>query len=213
MYSLIKNRVSFVLLIASLTTPLIVSAADDNKIQEKIYKLNERILNIVGSTGKIDVEAKKKLYALADKSKLFDWDVMTCHVISDKYYQMASPEQKMLLTENLKKLFIYTYSGLLAGKQGKGPIFSSFRNRDLLQNQCGYEISGVLQADFEKDEPNAEAVVYLLSKSKTPEVWRLVDIKAMGIDFLENYNTQFKDEIRNNGLNSLIEKLQAKNSR
>lgn len=220
MYFSIKNIVSYVLLIASLTSPLIANAAaGDDKIQDNIYKLNKDILSIIGSAVKIDVDAKNKLYALVEQSPLFDWDAMTCHVISERYFKLASYEQKKLLTENFKKLFISTYSSSFIGKLGKAPTFSTFASNgiggDPTKYECDYAISAILQADFEKgsDETKAKKIDYFLSKSKKQEFWRLVNVNLMDVDLLAIYTSQFKDEIRNNGLNSLIEKLQVKNSR
>lgn len=215
MYFSNKNIVSFVLLITLLTVPLILKAADDKNIQKKILKLNEDILKIIEDPNKkIDIEVKKKLYVLADHSEIFDWDVMTCHVITKEKYQMASPKQRVLLTENFKKIFIIAYSIFVKTKQVKEQKFSSFVSFNPVENSCGYEISAKLQADFGKtnDVLGGNSVVYLLSESKAPKVWKLVEVKSNNIYILSTFKEQFQDITGSNGLDGLIEKLQVKNS-
>lgn len=218
MNSSIKNTVNFVLLITSLTAPLVAKATADSDIQINLSKLNEGVLNIVGNADKLDVDAKTKLFALIDKSAMFDWDAMTCHAVSETHFNRASQEQKQLLTKNLKKIFINAYSSAFINNQGKKPIFSTFASydvgRDPTQYECDYAFSAIQQAGFEKSsaEPKAKNVDYFLSKSKAQKNWRVLNVNVMDVDFMKSYRIQFNEEIRENGLNSLIQKLQQKNS-
>lgn len=215
MLRLIQRVAPLLLVTASIVLPLAARADADNDIQDAIYKLNKAIASLVAKQGKDSVETKAKLVRLVDQSKLFDWEAMGCHVLTWREFDAASATQRKLFTENFKQMMAGAYASTFMDRPGTTPVFSSFSERKSTPNHCGYEVSGVLQADYEKktDEPKARSMVYLLSNANAKKSWRILGIKYVGMDYLDLYQTQFANQMAVNGLDGLIEKIKERNAR
>jgi phospholipid transport system substrate-binding protein len=60
-------------------------------------------------------------------------------------------------------------------------------------------------------QPGGQPIAVDYSLEKQGEVWKVYDIVIEGVSLVTNYRGQFAQEIRQNGLDSLIKKLADKN--
>ena len=60
-------------------------------------------------------------------------------------------------------------------------------------------------------QPGAAPIAVDFSAGKTPSGWRVFDIKIDGVSLVSTYRNTFSEEVRNHGIEGLIERLSARN--
>jgi len=113
-------------------------------------------------------------------------------------WRQATPEQQKILTEEFRKLLVFTYAGALQQVKDQKIQLKPFRAdpadtdvivRTLIVGGRGEPI----QLDYRVE--------------KTDAGWKIYDINVLGAWLVENYKTQFASEISQNGVDGLIKKL------
>ena len=60
-------------------------------------------------------------------------------------------------------------------------------------------------------QPGAETITIDYDMEKTGAEWMVFDIRVAGISLVATYRTSFAEEVRNNGVDGLIQALSRKN--
>ena len=117
-------------------------------------------------------------------------------------WRRASPEQREQLVREFRTLLVRTYSNALASYRDQVIEFKPLR----------------AQADDEQvtvrsevRQPGAQAVSIDYEMERTPSGWKVYDVKIGGVSLAATYKDTFAEEVRNHGINGLIDLLSDKN--
>jgi len=60
-------------------------------------------------------------------------------------------------------------------------------------------------------QPGAETILIEYDLAKTEAGWKVYDLRVAGVSLVATYRTTFSEEVRNRGIDGLIDTLSAKN--
>ncbi|OGV74052.1 MAG: toluene tolerance protein [Methylophilales bacterium RIFCSPHIGHO2_02_FULL_57_10] len=161
------------------------------------------VLEIVKKDKDIQSGDMRKITALAEEKILphFDFDRMS-RIVLGKNWRHASKEQQEAFIKEFRTLLVRTYSSALA----------KYRNQTIeykpLRTQPGDEEVTVKTRILQPGGPPVP-VDYTLEKSG--DEWKVIDVVIEGVSLVTNYRGQFSTEIRDNGMDGLIQRLVDKN--
>ena len=161
------------------------------------------VLEIVKKDKDIQSGDMRKITALAEEKILphFAFDRMS-RIVLGKNWRHASKEQQEAFIKEFRTLLVRTYSSALA----------QYRNQTIeykpLRTQPGDEEVTVKTRILQPGGPPVP-VDYTLEKSG--DEWKVIDVVIEGVSLVTNYRGQFSTEIRDNGMDGLIQRLVDKN--
>ncbi len=165
----------------------------------------EDVLHIIKTDKAIQAGDKAKIYALAEEKILpnFDFD-RVCRMVLGKNWRIATDDQKAGFQKEFRSLLMRTYASALAKYKDQTIKYApAIYSRDK-------SVAKVKTKILQNGGPSI-AVDYTLKQKG--ERWKVFDIIIEKVSLVTNYRSQFGGEIRNNGLDSLISKLAAKNKK
>lgn len=118
-------------------------------------------------------------------------------------WRRATPEQQESLVREFRTLLVRTYSGALSG----------YRDQQIEY----FPLRGVRADDSEVTvrsrirQTGAEAVIVEYDLARTDAGWKVFDIRVAGISLVATYRSSFAEEVRNRGIDGLIDALAARN--
>jgi phospholipid transport system substrate-binding protein len=161
------------------------------------------VLTIIKNDKDIQSGNQQKLYAVVEEKILpnFDFD-RVCRMVLGKNWKAATPEQQASFQKEFRSLLLRTYSNALSKYQDQVIEYKPMR--------------------FEPDAKNVNVKTQILQKGGQPDQvdyslvkgengWKVYDIIIESVSLVTNYRSQFSNEIRQNGLDSLNTKLADKN--
>jgi phospholipid transport system substrate-binding protein len=123
-------------------------------------------------------------------------------MVLGKHWNRASPEQQEAFQREFRSLLLRTYATAL----------SKYRNQTIdykpLRSQPG-DTDVTVKTEILQPGGQPVAVDYALEKSG--DNWKVYDIVIEGVSLVTNYRSQFSNEIKQSGMDGLIQKLAAKN--
>ncbi len=171
---------------------------------ELVKRTAEDVLTIVKTDKDIQSGNQEKLFALIEEKILpnFNFDKVS-RLVLGKNWTKATPEQKTAFQSEFKSLLIRTYSTALSKYKNQNIEYAPLRMAD-----------GVATATVKTSilQPGGQPIAVNYSIEKQADAtWKVYDIVIEGVSLVTNYRGQFAEEIRQNGLDSLIKKLADKN--
>ena len=119
-------------------------------------------------------------------------------------WRQATPEQQKRLQDEFKTLLIRTYSGALSQVSDQTiavkPLRAAAEDKDVLVRT---EIRGrgdPVQLDYRLEKTPGDGAG-----------WKIYNLNVLGVWLVENYRSQFAQEINAKGVDGLIEALAARN--
>jgi phospholipid transport system substrate-binding protein len=164
----------------------------------------DEVLAIVKKDKDIQAGDQKKIFALAEEKILpnFDFDRVSRMVLG-KNWSRASKEQQDAFQKEFRSLMLRTYATAL----GK------YRNQTINYKPLRAEPSDKeVTVKTEIVQPGGQPIAVDYSLEKTGEAWKVYDIVIEGVSLVTNYRGQFSSEIRQSGMDGLIQKLADKNA-
>ena len=162
------------------------------------------VLAIIKNDREIQAGNQQKLYAVIEEKILpnFDFD-RVCRMVLGKNWKSATPEQQAIFQKEFRSLLLRTYSSAL----------SKYKDQVIEYKPMRYEV----------DEKNVSVKTQILQSGGQPIAvdyslvkgtagWKVYDIVIESVSLVTNYRSQFSNEIRQNGLDSLNKKLADKNT-
>ncbi len=194
-----KNILKFPLLLALLFANVAYAdtAAPDvmvkNTANEVLEILNKDIEN--GDMKKIGKVVEEKI------ATKFDFNLMSRMVLG-RNWNMATKEQQDQFTVEFRALLIRTYSSAL----------SKYRNQTIEYKPLRAEHSDTkVRVKTEIIQPGGPTIPLDYSLKKIEGTWKVYDVIIDGLSLVVIYQGQFADEVKKNGMDSLIQKLAEKN--
>jgi phospholipid transport system substrate-binding protein len=148
---------------------------------------------------------RAKLIALIEAKVLphFNFTAMTSSAVG-KNWEKANAEQKAKITEEFRRLLVRTYSSAIAAYRDQKFDFRPLRARptdtDVTVNVRILEQGG-----------GRQPITLDYDMEKRPGGWKVWDVRINGISLVANYRTEFDNQVRQSGIEGLIQALQAKN--
>lgn len=191
---------SFLIAMAMLFSTLVAAAEAPDAL---VKRTAEEVLTIVKSDKEIQAGDQEKLFALAEEKILpnFNFDKVS-RLVLGKNWTKATPEQKAAFQTEFKTLLLRTYATAL----------SKFKNQTI-----EYKPLRIADGDTNANvktmilQPGGQPIAVDYSLEKQGDTWKVYDIVIEAVSLVTNYRSQFAQEIRQNGLDSLIKKLADKN--
>ena len=170
---------------------------------ELVKKTADEVLTAVKTDKDIQSGDQKKIFALAEEKILpyFNFDRVSRMVLG-KYWREASPEQKAAFQREFRSLLLRTYASALSKYRNQTIEFKPLR-------MGANDTNVTVQTQIIQPGGQPISVDYALEKAG--ESWKVYDIAIEGVSLVTNYRGQFSNEIRQPGIDGLIEKLKEKN--
>ena len=168
-----------------------------------VQRVTQEVLEIVSKDKDIQNGNTQRVIDLVDQKVLphFNFRHMTALPLG-KDWCKATPEQQQQLTAEFKTLLVRTYSNALANYQNEKVVF-----KPLKMNPGDTEV--LLRTEVHR--PGAKPVQLDYSLEKVDNSWKVFDVVVAGISLVTNYRNQFAQEVRNDGIDGLIQSIVAKN--
>ena len=133
---------------------------------------------------------------------VFDFNSMSRWILG-KYWKEASAEQRTIFTREFKNLLVRTYARAVIGFTNEKVNF--------IETLTGSKPNIVMVKTEIVTDSGATPVNYTMHISDGS--WKVVNVAFEGISLVETYRKSFASEIRNNGLETLLQKLVDKNEK
>jgi phospholipid transport system substrate-binding protein len=181
----------------------VLSAAQDLAPDVLVKNVTLEVIDLIAKDRDIKAGDHKKVIDLIEVKVLphFNFAGMTAMAVGQNWKQ-ANAEQKKRLTEEFKTLLVRTYASALAAygdqKFEFRPLRSKPTDTDVTVNVR------VLQA-------GAQPVTLDYDMEKTAAGWKVYNVYVAGVSLVQNYRTDFANQVRDGGIDGLIKTLQSKN--
>jgi len=168
-----------------------------------VNKITDEVLDIVRKDKDIQSGNTRKAIELVDAKVLpyFNFQHMTALAVG-KEWRKANPQQQQQLIVEFKTLLVRTYSNALTSYKNQKVVFKPFKMNP-------GETDVLVRTEVQ--QPGAKPVQLDYSLEKLDGGWKVYDVTVAGISLVTNYRDQFAQEIRNGGMDGLIQSVAAKN--
>ena len=170
---------------------------------ELVKRTSEDVLATVKSDADIQAGDQAKIFALAEEKIVpnFNFDKVS-RLVLGKNWTKATAEQKTAFQTEFRTLLIRTYATALSKYKNQTIEYKPLRMAE------GANTASVKTAIV---QPGGQPIAVDYSPEKKADAWKVYDIVIEGVSLVTNYRGQFAQEIRQNGIDSLIKKLGDKN--
>ncbi|MGB2833618.1 MAG: ABC transporter substrate-binding protein [Methylotenera sp.] len=170
---------------------------------ELVKQTADDVLTIIKNDKEIQAGNKQKIYALAEEKILpnFDFDRVSRMVLG-KSWKAATPDQQASFQKEFRSLLLRTYSIALGKYKDQVIEFKPMRAEPDAKNVTVK--TQILQS-------GGQPIPVDYSLVKGANGWKVYDIVIESVSLVTNYRSQFSQEIRQNGIDSLNKKLAEKN--
>lgn len=174
-----------------------------NGPDELVKKTADEVLEIVKKDKDIQAGDQKKIFALAEEKILpnFDFD-RVCRMVLGKNWASATKEQQGAFQTEFRSLMLRTYATALSKYRNQTIEFKPLR---MQPNDTEVTVkTQILQ-------PGSQPIGVDYTLEKNGDSWKVFDIVIEGVSLVTNYRSQFSTEVRQSGMDGLIQKLADKN--
>ena len=171
--------------------------------EELVKQTADDVLNTIKNDKDIQAGNQQKIFALAEEKILpnFDFD-RVCRMVLGKNWKAASPEQQAAFQKEFRSLLLRTYAVALGKYKNQVIEFKPLRAEPDAKN---------VSVKTQILQPGGQPIAVDYSLVKVEGGWKVYDIVIESVSLVTNYRSQFSNEIRTNGLDSLNKKLAEKN--
>ncbi len=198
---MLKRLLPFFLALACVAAH--AAAAADLAPDALAKSVTDEVLEAVRIDKDVQSGNSQKVLQLVEAKVLphFNFTHMT-QLAMGKNWRQAQPEQQKALVGEFRTLLVRTYTA----------AFASYRNQTV-----DYKPVKMNPADTDVlvksviNQPGAQPIAVDYSMEKTPQGWKVYDVKIEGISLVDNYRGTFNTEVQKNGVDGLIKALADKN--
>jgi phospholipid transport system substrate-binding protein len=131
----------------------------------------------------------------------FDFNLMSKIVLGQNWNTASKGQQDQFIVE-FRSLLVRTYSSAL----------SKYRNQTIEYQPLHAELGDTkVKVKTQIIQPGGPAIPLDYSLEKIEGTWKVYDVIIDGLSLVAIYRGQFADEVKQNGIDSLIQKLIEKN--
>ena len=199
-----RRKLCFLVILLLPALTITAPAQEIDKPEEVILNTVENVIaRITAERETLDAQPET-VYDLINDLILpvFDFNNMSRWILG-KYWKQASEEQRTVFTTEFKNLLVRTYAKAVLG-------FSNERV-NYLETLTGSKPNIVMVKTEIVSDGSVTPVNYTMHISDGS--WKVVNVAFEGISLVETYRKSFASEIRNNSLETLLQKLVDKNEK
>lgn len=173
--------------------------------QQLVIDTTERMLGVLQEKGPQLEQNPALIYDLVGDIVLphFDFVRMSAWTLG-KYWRRASQEQKLRFVRAYRQLLVRTYGVALLEYRGQKIEYLPLR---------GDPASGDVTVRTQVIQPGQPPIAIYYSLAERDGRWRVYDVAVDGISLVANFRTSFAAEIKDNGLEALISRLEERNQK
>jgi len=191
---------AIVLALAAPATP-----AEELAPDQLVKAISSDVLAAIRQDKDIQAGNPKKIASLVEAKVLPHFDFAhTTRIAMGANWRRASPEQREQLVREFRTLLVSTYSTALANYRDQVIEFKPLRA------QAG-EAQVTVRSEVRQSGAQAVSIDYEMEK--TSAGWKIYDVKIGGVSLAATYRETFAEEVRNRGIDGLIDLLSEKNRR
>ncbi len=178
-------------------------AVAETSADDLVKQTAEDVLSTIKNDKDIQAGNQQKIFALAEEKILpnFDFD-RVCRMVLGKNWKTASPEQQAAFQKEFRSLLLRTYATALSKYKNQVIEYKPMRAEPGAKN---------VSVKTQILQPGGQPIAVDYSLVKGDSGWKVYDIVIESVSLVTNYRSQFSNEIRTNGLDSLNKKLAEKN--
>lgn len=171
--------------------------------EELVKQTADDVLNTIKNDKDIQAGNQQKIFALAEEKILPNFDFeRVCRLVLGKNWKAATPEQQAVFQKEFRSLLLRTYAVALGKYRNQVIEFKPLRAEPDAKN---------VSVKTQILQPGGQPIAVDYSLVKVEGGWKVYDIVIESVSLVTNYRSQFSNEIRTNGLDSLNKKLAEKN--
>ncbi|QBQ54135.1 MlaC/ttg2D family ABC transporter substrate-binding protein [Nitrosococcus wardiae] len=174
--------------------------------QQLVEETSERMLQTLRNKREELEEHPERIYDLVKEILLPHFDFQRiARLALGRHWRQANEEQRQRFVGEFRTLLVRTYSTALLKYSDEKINYLPLRGPKEAEN-----ILVRMEIEQARGGPPISMEVDLYEKG---ENWKVYDVKIDGVSLVTNYRTNFASEIRQGGLDQLIEKLEKKNQK
>lgn len=191
-------------LLALILTLFCAGSSASMPADELVRETSERMLTALKNEHDALKANPAKLYTLTEEIILphFDFERISSWVLG-KYWREATPEQKSRFTQEFRNLLVRTYATAMLEYSGQQIKYLP------LKTDSG---ANTVTVRTEVVQPGGPAIPINYSLFVKEGEWKVYDVVVENTSLVANYRSSFANEIRQSGLDALIEKLASRSN-
>ena len=168
-----------------------------------VQGITTEVIGIIKKDKEIQSGNSKRIQDLVEGRVLphFSFTRMT-QIAMAVNWRRASPEQQQALVAEFKTLLVRTYSNALSLYRDQVIEFKPLRARP-------EDTEVTVRSEIKQRGQQALSLDYEMEK--TPQGWKVFDVKVGGVSLISTYREDFAGQIRDAGIDGLIKVLISKN--
>ena len=182
-----------------------MAADNGSPAQNLVMQVTSSVIEVLDSERELLDDNRERVYELADRMVLpyFDFERMARRVLG-KRWKKATAEQQTRFVSAFRTLLVRTYSIVLNEYRGQ-----SLTYLDPVPRENETEV--VIPVDVELTGAQSVRVAYAMHGSGSD--WKVFDVAVDGVSLVTNYRSSFRSEIARHGIDGLIARIEARNSK
>lgn len=179
------------------------AAAESAAPDALIRRMSDEVVATIKADSAIRAGDSSRIAGLVETKIVpnFDFRRIT-QIAMGTNWRRATPEQQEELIRQFKRLLVRTYSGALASYRDQVIEVRPLRARP--------DDTEVTVRSFVR-QPGSELIAIEYDLARTESGWKVFDVRVGGMSLVATYRTAFAEEVRNHGVQGLIDVLATKN--
>jgi len=168
-----------------------------------VKRVSQEVLQVIKTDPKVQAGDQARIRELIETKLVqhFDFSRMTALAMG-RNWAKATPEQQKRLAEEFKSLLVRTYSNALV----------QYRNQQIDYKPLRADASATdVTVKTEVIRQGQPPVPIDYSLTKGPDGWKAFDVIVGGVSLVTNYRDEFNEQIRQGGVDGLVNSLSARN--
>ncbi len=133
---------------------------------------------------------------------LFDFDRMSKFMLG-KAWEEAAQDQRRAFRLEFSKLLSNTYAEMVSTYEGEKISF--------LPTEVSPDVPGRAVVSMRVSQSGGEPILFQYRMVRSGDSWKMYDVVTDGISMIVNFRSEFRRQIENGGLDSLIGNIRAHN--
>lgn len=200
---LVARTLTAILLAVTANTASNAASANTVSAQDMVRQTSDRMIAALKAEREAIKADPKRLYPLVEEIVLphFDFERMSGWVLG-KHWRTASDAQKTRFVQEFRALLVRTYATAMAEYRDQEIVYLPFKAESGADD---------VTVRSEIKNPGGPSIPVSYSAYLKNNEWKVYDVNIDGVSMVTNYRSTFSNEIRQAGLDALIDKLATRN--
>jgi phospholipid transport system substrate-binding protein len=201
---IISKLFPVLLLLGASILPFGKALASDEAPDALVKRVTAEVLTIIKNDKDLQSGNMKKVNELVDQKILphFNFNRMTALAVGQDW-RSASAEQKTKLSAEFKTLLVRTYANALV----------SYKNQSIDVKPLKLDPKETdVTVRTEVRQTSGQPIPLDYSLQKKDDGWKVYDVIVGGVSLVTNYRDEFKQTVRQGGIDGLLASLTTKNA-